>query len=249
MENLKTEADESRIMPTPAAPLIEPLVDWSRIDTVLLDMDGTLLDLHFDNHFWLHHLPLVYARQNGLPEAHARAELVDRFGREQGTLNWYCVDFWSEQLALDIGRIKHEVADLIGPRPGAIEFLQAIVDSGRRAWLVTNAHHKSLALKLARSPLSQYCERIICSHDFREPKESAAFWPALKAREHFNADKALFIDDSEPVLKAARDFGIGQLLTIAQPDSQRPPREDLHFTVLHHFDDIMPIPSCPPAKT
>ncbi|MDQ8038350.1 MAG: GMP/IMP nucleotidase [Pedobacter sp.] len=226
-------------MPTPVA----PLVDWNRIDTVLLDMDGTLLDLYFDNHFWLHHLPSVYARKNGLPEADARAELVSRFGREQGKLNWYCVDFWSAELDLDIGQIKHEVADLIAPRPGAFEFLQAIVDSGRRAWLVTNAHHKSLSLKLARSPLSQYCERIICSHDFREPKESSAFWPALQAREHFTAENALFIDDSESVLKAAHAFGIGQLLTIAQPDSQRPPREGLSFTMLHHFDDIMPIPS------
>jgi 5'-nucleotidase len=219
------------------------LIDWNRIDTVLLDMDGTLLDLYFDNHFWLHHLPAVYARERGISAASAHQELVLRFGREQGRLNWYCVDFWSAELGLDIGRIKHEVADLIGPRPGAITFLQAIVDSGRRAWLVTNAHHKSLALKLTRSPLAQYCERIICSHDFREPKESAAFWPALQAREPFDAARSLFIDDSESVLRAAHDFGIGQLLTIAQPDSRRPAREDLHFPVLHHFDDILPIPA------
>ncbi len=226
-------------MPT----LATPLVDWDRIDTVLLDMDGTLLDLYFDNHFWLHHLPLVYARKNGLSDEHAKAELVSRFGREQGKLNWYCVDFWSAELDLDIGSIKHEIAELIRPRPGAMEFLQAIIDSGRRAWLVTNAHHKSLSLKLTRSPLSQYCERIICSHDFREPKESAAFWPALQARENFDAASALFIDDSESVLQAAHDFGIGQLLTIAQPDSQRSPRESLQFPALNHFDDIMPIPS------
>ena len=23
------------------------------VDTILLDMDGTLLDLHYDNHFWM----------------------------------------------------------------------------------------------------------------------------------------------------------------------------------------------------
>lgn len=226
-------------MPT----LTTSLVDWNRIDTVLLDMDGTLLDLYFDNHFWLHHLPGVYARERGMNDEAARQELVTRFGREQGRLNWYCVDFWSAELGLDIGQIKHEVADLIGPRPGAMAFLQAIVDSGRRAWLVTNAHHKSLSLKLTRSPLSQYCERIICSHDFKEPKESAAFWPALQTREPFDPERSLFIDDSESVLHAAHNFGIGQLLTIAQPDSRRPPREGLSFPVLHHFDDILPIPA------
>src|SRR5688572_6670841 len=34
-----------------------PMIDWNAVDTVLLDMDGTLLDLHFDNYFWLTHLP------------------------------------------------------------------------------------------------------------------------------------------------------------------------------------------------
>lgn len=215
-------------------------IDWNRIDTVLLDMDGTLLDLYFDNQFWLQHLPGIYARERGLTPEAAHKELVERFGREQGRLNWYCVDFWSAELGLDIGSLKHDLVDLIQPRPGAIAFLQAVVDSGRRAWLVTNAHHKSLSLKLTRSPLSQYCERIICSHDFREPKESDAFWPALQAREPFDPARALFIDDSESVLAAAERFGIGQLLTIAQPDSQRPAREGLRFPVLHHFHDILP---------
>ena len=27
------------------------MIDWTSIDTVLLDMDGTLLDLHYDNAF------------------------------------------------------------------------------------------------------------------------------------------------------------------------------------------------------
>lgn len=219
------------------------LIDWSRIDTVLLDMDGTLLDLHFDNHFWLQHLPLAYARQQGISADHAKQELVSRFGREQGSLNWYCVDFWSAELGLDVGLLKHELTPLIQPRPAALDFLQAIIDSGRRAWLVTNAHHKSLSLKMAQIPLAPYCERIICSHDYREPKETQAFWQTLQARESFTPATALFIDDSESVLQAAHTFGIGQLLTIAQPDSQRPPRHGLRFPVLHHFNDIMPIPA------
>jgi len=145
--------------------------------------------------------------------------------------------------------LKQDLVHLIKPRPSAFEFLQAIVDSGRRAWLVTNAHHHSLSLKLMHTPLADYCERILCSHDFKEPKEAAAFWPALQASEHFDPARALFIDDSEPVLKAAHDFGIVQLLTIAQPDSQKPARDGLTFPVLHHFDDIMPIPPLHTGKT
>ena len=46
------------------------MINWHDIDTVLLDLDGTLLDLHFDNYFWCQHLPLCYARRHGiaLPE-------------------------------------------------------------------------------------------------------------------------------------------------------------------------------------
>lgn len=217
------------------------LVDWSRIDTVLLDMDGTLLDLYFDNQFWLHHLPQAYGRQYGLTPEQAEQQLVQRFGEEQGTLNWYCVDFWTAELGMDIAGLKQEIAHLIQPRAGALNFLQALNESGRRAWLVTNAHHKSLAIKLARTPLSDLCERIISSHDYREPKESAAFWPALQQREGFDPAKALFIDDSESVLRAAKHFGIGQLLAIAQPDSQLPARTGLGFPVLHHFDELLPL--------
>lgn len=222
---------------------MQTLIDWQRIDTILLDMDGTLLDLYFDNHFWLQHLPVVYAQRNGLDADTARTDLIARFGREQGKLNWYSVDFWSAELDMDIAALKHDLAHLIRPRPSAFEFLEAIVNSGRRAWLVTNAHHHSLTLKLSHTPLAKYCERILCSHDFQEPKEAAAFWPALQAQEKFDPSRSLFIDDSEPVLQAAHDFGIGQLLTIAQPDSQKPARSGLSFPVLHHFDDIMPIPA------
>ncbi|MCD6059705.1 MAG: HAD-superfamily hydrolase, subfamily variant 3 [Moraxellaceae bacterium] len=221
---------------------MQALVDWSRIDTVLLDMDGTLLDLYFDNHFWLHHLPAIYGRERGMETDAARADLVARFGREQGTLNWYCVDFWSRELGLDVAALKKDIAHLIQPRPGALGFLQAVADSGRQAWLVTNAHHHSLSLKLAHTPLTALCQRIVCSHDFREPKESAAFWPALQAREPFEPARALFVDDSEPVLQAAANYGIGQLLTIGQPDLSKPAREGLRFPVLHHFDDLLPIP-------
>ena len=35
---------------------------WRDIDTVLLDMDGTLLDLHYDNHFWLEPVSYTHLR-------------------------------------------------------------------------------------------------------------------------------------------------------------------------------------------
>lgn len=219
------------------------MIDWQAIDTVLLDMDGTLLDLYFDNHFWLQHLPSAYAQARSMTVEAAKAQLVARFAQEQGQLNWYCIDFWEQELGLNIVALKQETAHLIQPRAGALDFLRAIRDSGRHAWLVTNAHHKSLAIKLARTPLSELCDRIICSHDFKAPKESQSFWQSFQQQEPFNPKRTLFIDDSESVLTSAQQFGVAHLLTIAQPDSQLPTRKNLRFPTLHHFDDLLPIPA------
>jgi putative hydrolase of the HAD superfamily len=206
-------------------------------------MDGTLLDLYFDNHFWLHHLPVAYASAQNMSLLDAKQQLVARFAAEQGTLNWYCLDFWAQELNLDIPTLKKEIAHLIRPRPGALDFLQALNDCRKEAWLITNAHRKSLSIKLAHTPLSSLCNRIISSHDYRFPKESPDFWKTLQSQAPFNPTRTLFIDDSESVLHAAQHYGIAHLLTIAQPDSQLPHRDNLHFTALHHFAEIMPIPS------
>ncbi|MCK4586177.1 MAG: haloacid dehalogenase, partial [Gammaproteobacteria bacterium] len=60
------------------------MIDWKKIKTVLLDMDGTLLDLHFDNHFWLEHMPRRFAEAKGVALEDARAELLSRYKEVEG---------------------------------------------------------------------------------------------------------------------------------------------------------------------
>lgn len=78
------------------------MIDWNQIDTVFLDMDGTLLDLHYDNYFWLTHLPKRYAELKQLEQQEAQARLNHLFHAHQGSLNWYCLDFWQDALELDL---------------------------------------------------------------------------------------------------------------------------------------------------
>lgn len=215
-------------------------IDWHNIDTVLLDMDGTLLDLYFDNHFWLEHLPRRYAGRHEITVEHARERLYALFSAQRGTLNWYCVDYWSRELELDIAELKCEVEHLIDIRPHVEEFLQRLQQSSRAVWLVTNAHRKSLDIKMRRTGIDRWFDRIVSSHDLHAPKESPQFWAALRAQFEFDPARALLIDDTASVLHAAQRFGIGHLLTLLQPDSRQAHRIDTEFPGILHFDEIMP---------
>ena len=216
------------------------MVDWNDIETVLLDMDGTLLDLHFDNFFWLEHLPRRYAEIFDRQQEEARLELLERFRAEQGNLNWYCVDYWSRELGLDVPALKEELRHLIAVRPHVEDFLARLHASRRRVLLVTNAHQKSLSLKLGQTGLERWFDGIICSHDFNMAKEQPGFWAALASVEPFEREHTLLIDDNHAVLASAHGYGIRYLLTLLQPDSKRDARSGLRFPAILHFDEIMP---------
>ncbi|WP_430460623.1 GMP/IMP nucleotidase [Thalassolituus sp. LLYu03] len=214
------------------------LPDWQQIDTVLLDMDGTLLDLHFDNYFWLDHLPAVYARHHGLSEEEALAELNKSFVGLKGTLDWYCLDYWTELTGLPIAELKRDVQDKIGFRPHVQDFLARLHALGKRTVIVTNAHRDSVNLKMERTGLDRLVDRVISSHDYREPKESQAFWNHLQRDEAFDPARTLLIDDSQAVLESAARWGVRWLLTIYHPDSQKTPNTDSRFPGIHHFDEL-----------
>lgn len=216
------------------------MLDWQAVDTVLLDMDGTLLDLHFDSHFWLEFLPLRYAERHGLDPEQCREPLIERIMAQRGSLNWYCLDYWSQELDLPLAELKREVADRIGYRPGVEAFLACVRASGRRTLIVTNAHRDSLNLKIERTGVDQLVDLVVCSHDFGLPKEDVRFWTKLQEVEPFNPQRTLLVDDSLPVLESAQQFGIRHLLCIAQPDSRQPARAITGFEAVTDFAEVMP---------
>ena len=212
---------------------------WQDIETVFLDMDGTLLDLHFDNHFWLEHVPLRYAEKHGMTVDGAKQALFPRFRALEGTIDWYCVDYWSRELGLDISALKRELEHLIQVHPQVAEFLETLRRSGRRIALLTNAHHKVIDLKMASTGLAQHFDHLICAHAFRVPKEDPQFWPRLAARDHFDPAATLFVDDSLPVLRAAHDYGIRHLRAVRLPDSKAPPKQTDEFIAIESFSELI----------
>ncbi|WP_460149914.1 GMP/IMP nucleotidase [Pseudomonas sp. S3_A03] len=216
-----------------------PSLPWQTIDTVLLDMDGTLLDLHYDNHFWMEHLPQRYAELHGVSRAMAKMELLPLFERNAGQLQWYCLDFWSAELKIPVRELKLETAHLIALRPDADTFLAAIKQAGKRVIMITNAHRDSLSLKLERIELAPYFERLISSHDYGFAKENPQFWDALQADTGFNPSRSLFIDDTLPILRSARDFGVGHLLAVKEPDSKKGPKDTAEFAAVDDYRDLI----------
>ena len=199
------------------APVEKP--PWAHIDTVLLDLDGTLLDLAFDNYFWREVIPAAYATSNSLSLDAARGSLLPRFRACEGTLDWYSIEYWSRELELDALALKRAVAHRVGWLPGAREFLRRVRAAGKRLVLLTNSHPKVLQIKDERTAVTSLLDAAFSSHSFGVPKETAAFWEAIREVEPFDHDRTLFVDDSPPVLRAAREAGIRWVYGVRLPSS------------------------------
>jgi putative hydrolase of the HAD superfamily len=215
------------------------MIDWKKIDTVLLDMDGTLLDLNFDNHFWKEFVPLKYAEQQGISKALAKQQLEPQFKSMEGKLEWYCLDYWSHALQLDIAGLKAEISGLIAVLPHVTEFLEKLQQSSQKVLLVTNAHRGSLGLKMEKTCLQPFFDHIISSHDLGVPKEHAEFWELLQQQQPFDKQTTLLIDDSLAVLNSARLFGIAYLISVSKPDSKQPKKVVTDYPAIEDFRELM----------
>jgi GMP/IMP 5'-nucleotidase len=210
----------------------DPKTLLDQCDTLMLDMDGTVLDLAFDNFMWLEHVPAHYAAANAMHPDAARADLYARFREMQGRLEWYCLDHWSELLGLDIARLHREQHHRIGYLPGAEAFLKKMRRRGLRLLLVTNSHAETLSIKNEATGVAAHFDAVYSSHSFGMPKERPEFWTALAEKEYFDPARTLFIDDTATVLASAALWGIGMLLEVTHPDTSRPVRDSAAFTAI-----------------
>lgn len=210
--------------------------------TVMFDMDGTLLDLAFDDFIWNQHIPQAYADIHNKPIDEAHEYLQQLYQQHRHTLNWYSTEFWTQKLGLNILEIHNTFEHKIQPRTGCFDLLNNLKQKNYECWLVTNADHKNLALKLEKIGLSPYFKHIISSETIGFPKEDIRFWEVLQKKYHFNHQTCAFVDDTEAVLKQAGTFGISKLFIIPQPSSKTSTRfsEHAHYHTLH---DLIALPN------
>jgi HAD superfamily hydrolase (TIGR01509 family) len=215
------------------------MVNWDEIETVLLDMDGTLLDLHFDNYFWQEYLPIEWGKQNNLDAQTARETLVPKFQAMHGTLSWYCVEYWSNELNLDVMALKNDIVNLIQPRPHCNNFLLHVKELNKQLVMVTNAHERLIDMKFDKTGIDSHFHDVISSHSLGHPKEDLEFWHELSKQISFKPEKSLLIDDNLTVLRTAGQYGIGFLLSIARPDSKRPEKDTEEFQAIDSFEQLI----------
>ncbi len=216
---------------------------WLDIDTIMFDMDGTLLDLHFDNYFWQQLVPKCYSDKHGVSPAAALEIINSKNVEVRGTLNWYCLDYWKKELELDITGLKTSVKHKIRVRPNVERLLQRLKSSEKRVLLITNAHPSSLQIKMEHTGISHYFDQCISSHTLKLAKENHGFWESLQSLEKYDPVRTVLFDDSLPVLRQARLEGIKHLFGIEKPDSKKPAVLIDEFPMIDDFSKIMPFQS------
>ncbi len=212
---------------------------WDSIDTVLLDLDGTLLDLAYDSFIWLGRVPEIFAEQNGLSLAEAQTALAPKFHHWAGKLEWYSIDFWSRELAIDVAAVHRAEAHRVAWLPGARRFLETLRERGKKLVLLTNSHPVILEIKHGRTGVLDFLDAAYTSHEFGAPKENPSFWRAVQARVGFDPARSLFVDDSRAVLHAAIAAGIGQVFGVRRPDSSREPHAHEEFRAIDAVIDLL----------
>lgn len=199
--------------------------DWSHIDTVCLDLDGTLLDQAYDNHIWRDLVPQRFAVAHALDMHAAYSEIARRFEARRGTLSWYCIEHWSRDLGIDIGALHREVRSHVAWLPGAQSFLLRMREAGKKLVLLTNSHPVALAVKHEQTGVLDYLDASATSHEFGHPKEDGRFWEAAVARFGFDPARSLFADDNTHMLEAASAAGLRWVYGIRHWDTRGPRRE------------------------
>lgn len=222
-----------------------PRVDWTKVDHVLLDMDGTLLDLAFDNDFWGHQIHAHYAALHNVSYDNVVAKFEPIFRSVEGSLNWYSTDHWTQQYGFDIIALSQSFKDEIRWLDHAQQFLLGLRDGGIKTTILTNAHPDIVELKHSVVGIRDYVGDVISSHEIGYAKEHPLFWEDALAmtgisKNEISDNRVLFFDDSVPVLNAAISAGIHYSVMICAPDSTRPKKMSSTRYAINSFDDIWP---------
>jgi putative hydrolase of the HAD superfamily len=209
----------------------------------MLDMDGTLLDKHFDDYFWEVYVPEHYSLVHDISLEAAAQELLERYRSMENSLQWSDVEHWSRELGLDIPELKLRIDHLVAVHPHVTDFLACCREQGKQLHLVTNAHPRTLAIKLNKTDIGGWFDRLVCADEVGFAKEQPQFWSRLQELLGFDPARSLLADDTEKVLRTAAQHGIGWLVHVARPSSRRPASRSENYLSINSFRELIDLAS------
>lgn len=209
----------------------------------MFDMDGTLLDLAYDDLIWNHKLPERHAAMNACTLEQSHATLHDFYENHKHTLSWYSSSFWTSKVGVNTLALQYDYKKNIQPRSGCFELLEILKQRGYKCWIVTNADCAGLKLKLENINLRPYFEVIVSSEEIGHAKEFIEFWQILQNMHPFNPKNVVLIDDTAKVLNGAALFGIESLITISQPSSNKVAKNalELEYPTINDLTELVEI--------
>jgi HAD superfamily hydrolase (TIGR01509 family) len=143
-------------------------------------------------------------------------------------------------LGMDLQELKLRINHLIGVHPYVVEFLEYCLKNRKKLYLITNAHSSTLSIKLEKTALGPWFDRIVCAEEVGLAKEDPLFWDRLEQQLAFDRARTLLVDDTEKVLFAAQTHGLAYLLYVARPSSRQRVQYSCNFPSIEYFKELLP---------
>ena len=179
------------------------------IECLLIDMDGVILDNAYDNDFWQNQIPEVIADSKGIAFDDAKRLAIQIFNYKKNTKDWYDVDYWSNMLNIDIEAQKRSEKSFsrISLYDGVIDTLNVLKNKTKMI-LITNAHRKTLNIKLEKYNLTPYFDEMVCAHELHYVKEDIQLWYMLRSKYRLDYEKTLLVEDTINNINVGLSAGI-----------------------------------------
>jgi len=179
------------------------------IECLLIDMDGVILDNAYDNDFWQNQIPEVIADSKSIAFDDAKRLAIQIFNYKKNTKDWYDVDYWSNMLDIDIEAQKRSEKSFsrISLYDGVIDTL-SVLKNKTKMILITNAHRKTLNIKLEKYNLNPYFDEMVCAHELNYVKEDIQLWYMLRSKYRLDYEKTLLIEDTINNINVGLSAGI-----------------------------------------